>query len=140
MRDERAEPRRCPRGSRREAADETSTPTARSAATRSSRRRAPWTLKRSPRSSSSRTCAAEAAPFFPTGRKASFIPTPDKIAKPIYLDGQRRRVGAGYVQGPRDHAEGSAPADRGLLIAALRSTPSTCSSTSAASTRRSTRC
>jgi len=23
--------------------------------------------------------------FFPTGRKASFIPTPDKIAKPIYL-------------------------------------------------------
>ena len=23
--------------------------------------------------------------FFPTGRKASFIPTPDKVAKPIYL-------------------------------------------------------
>src|ERR1700748_499115 len=23
--------------------------------------------------------------FFPTGRKASFIPTPDKIAKPIYI-------------------------------------------------------
>src|SRR5438874_7060262 len=23
--------------------------------------------------------------FFPTGRKASFIPTPDKIAKPVYI-------------------------------------------------------
>ena len=23
--------------------------------------------------------------FFPTGRKASFIPTPDKVAKPIYI-------------------------------------------------------
>src|SRR6266700_5177008 len=23
--------------------------------------------------------------FFPTGRKASFIPTPDRVAKPIYL-------------------------------------------------------
>ncbi|HXR11323.1 MAG TPA: NADH-quinone oxidoreductase subunit F, partial [Gaiellaceae bacterium] len=23
--------------------------------------------------------------FFPTGRKASFIPTPDKVAKPVYI-------------------------------------------------------
>ena len=49
--------------------------------------------------------------------------------------GQRGRVRAGHVQGPRDHAAGPAPADRGLPDHRARDpVASTSSSTSAAST------
>ena len=39
---------------------------------------------------------------FPMGRKASFLAK--GTGKPTYLVRQRRRVRAGHVQGPRDHA------------------------------------
>ena len=46
---------------------------------------------------------------FPTGRKASFLAP----AAPALPRRQRRRVRAGHVQGPRDHAAQPARADRG---------------------------
>ena len=51
--------------------------------------------------------------FFPTGRKASFIPK-RRDSEAELPRRQRRRVGAGHVQGPRDHAPRPAPVDRGL--------------------------
>ena len=51
---------------------------------------------------------------FPTGMKWSFIPKDAKTGLP---GRQRRRVRAGHLQGPRDPLLGSAPVDRGLIIA-----------------------
>ena len=51
--------------------------------------------------------------FFPTGRKWSFVPKPDKIDEAALPRDQRRRVGAGHVQGPRDHAPRPVPLPRG---------------------------
>ena len=54
--------------------------------------------------------------------------------KPHYLVLQRRRVGAGHVQGPRDHALDAARPDRGVRDRArTRSAPRRATSTSAAS-------
>ena len=39
---------------------------------------------------------------------------PARLAEADVPDGERRRVGARHVQGPRDHAARAAPADRGL--------------------------
>ena len=39
--------------------------------------------------------------FFPTGRKASFIPTPDKIAKPVYITVNADESEPGTPQPPR---------------------------------------
>ena len=52
--------------------------------------------------------------FFPTGRKWSFVPKPDKIDEAALPRDQRRRVRAGHVQGPRDHAPRPVPLPRGL--------------------------
>ncbi len=56
---------------------------------------------------------------FPTGLKWSFMPK-RRPGAAVLPRRQRRRVGAWHVQGPRDHAQRSAPADRGLHDRLLR--------------------
>ncbi len=72
---------------------------------------------------------------FPTGMKWSFVPDETRQAEVPGL--QRRRVGAGHVQGPPADGARPAPAARGvrdLLLRGRRRRPAT--STSAASTLR----
>ena len=56
---------------------------------------------------------------FPTGLKWSFMPKQSRRA-PALPRRQRRRVRARHLQGPRDHAPRSAPADRRLPDRLLR--------------------
>ena len=51
--------------------------------------------------------------FFPMGRKASFLAQGDPLPRR-----QRRRVGAGHLQGPRDHARDPHRLIEGCLITA----------------------
>ena len=55
---------------------------------------------------------------FPTGLKWSFMPKSDP--RPQLPRDQRRRVRARLLQGPRDHAARSAPADRGRAAGLVR--------------------
>ena len=63
-------PRRVPRGRRLRAAREGA---------------GAWSRSRSSQELIESNLRGRGGAFFPTGRKASFIPTPDKIAKPIYI-------------------------------------------------------
>ena len=75
---------------------------------------------------------------FPMGRKASLIDRDERQARVPRR--QRRRVGAGRLQGPRGDEPRPAPArSRAASSRRTRSRPSASSSTSAASTSRSTR-
>ena len=58
-----------------------------------------------------RTCAAAAAP---SSRRAARRASSRRLAEADVPGRERRRVRAGHVQGPRDHAPRPAPADRGL--------------------------
>ena len=49
---------------------------------------------------------------FPTGLKWSFVPMGSDAPRPKYLVCQRRRDGAGHLQGPAADGRRSAPADR----------------------------
>ena len=52
--------------------------------------------------------------LLPHGAQGKLHPDPGQDREADLHHGQRRRVRAGDVQGPRDHAQGSAPPDRGL--------------------------
>ena len=56
---------------------------------------------------------------FPTGLKWSFMPKA-RSGTALLSGRQRRRIGAGHLQGSRDHAPRSASADRGLPGRLLR--------------------
>ena len=73
--------------------------------------------------------------FFPTGRKASFIPTPDKVAKPIYITVNADESEPGTFKDREIMLQRPAPADRGLPDRGARDPVEAAStSTSAAST------
>ncbi len=79
-----------------------------------------------------RSCAAAAAPAFPTGGQVEL--RPQGPPKPTLPDLQRRRIRAGHLQGPRDHPRRPAHADRGHASSPpTRSAPTSPTSTSAAS-------
>ena len=127
-------------GHRRRRRDSTSTTTSRAAASRRCARRARWRRTTSSPSSTPRACAAAAAPFFPTGRKWSLRAEARAAREAALPRRQRRRVGAGHVQGPRDHAAASRSASsRAASSPRTGSSRSTSSSTSAASTSASSR-
>ena len=52
--------------------------------------------------------------FFPTGRKASFIPTPDKVSKPIYMTVNADESEPGTFKDREIMLQGPPPPDRGL--------------------------
>ena len=85
------------------------TPTSRPAATRRSQGALRWS-RRSRRPVDASGLRGRGGAGFPTGRKASFLPKDRKPGVPVR---ERRRVRAGHVQGPRDHAAKPARADRG---------------------------
>ena len=52
--------------------------------------------------------------FFPTGTQVELRPEAGQAAEAALPRDQRRRVRAGHVQGPRDHAPRPVPLPRGL--------------------------